>query len=511
MGDGAHSAYCAAVAVIMVTALCLRVVDVTVAASVSPDAAEWYLPMAEAVANGSVSDGMRASVPPLYPVLGGLLARVVGDVEWSCRLVSLAAGVGTVVFVMLLAARLFGRWPALLSGAFAAGHPYLVRFSADVGVDSVAVFFFTAGAYLLVAYLQQPGIWRICLLGVVLAMLSLSRPEGVVYAVLIFLLAIFAPLGGRWLQRRRLIHGLVLVGIGLALLAPRLAWVHARTSSWTVDTRQASWSMRLWNGIRDGQWNFGQFRVWRQVGFVGLLRTLESVIVGLGPLSIVFGLGGLVSARRSGRFRWILLILVVGAVLVPFLGHRISRRYLLSAAALWQVWAGLGLSVTLIRLVRWVNQKRGREHPTTDAELWRAVLAASVLLIAVHLPWSVVRLHEKRLPARRAGEWILTNYGPNRRIMAVSPIAPWYAQGRHVPVKAIRGGSARHRRFLRRVQRTDTELLVIDKYVDQVLPDFQQWLDRGDLACWPMVYSQQTRDEKGKTKAVIRVFDTRRR
>jgi len=502
------------VLVILSFSAVLRISLAATAAAVAPDAARFYLPMAQSVANGSLASGMDPGISPLYPILAGYLAKIVGDVEWSCRIVSILAGIGTVIFGMLLARTMFGRWPALLAAMLIGFHPYLTRFSADVGPDSLAVFLFAASAFLLVRYLNQPAIWQIIPLGLALVLLSLTRPEGIVYAALMLVVAIFVQIKkGRRFQRRQLIHTLILIMICLAGLTVYLIITHAKTSSWTIDSRHITWPKRLWASVQSGSFDYGQIRVWRRQGLQAIPDTLESITSGLGPVGILFAPVGLVLARRRHikPANGVLIVLFVATILVPAIGNRISRRYLLTAAVLWQVWAAFGLSNTIALLNHRFAREPGQGPAQVQARLFRPMLTALVLLAVMHLPWSLTRLHKSRVYDRNAGQWTLAQYGANRRIMASTAIAPWYAHGRYVRAKPIRRGKKRYRRFTSQIRHTRTEFLVIDKYTNNWLPDLDSWLKDGLLDCWPIIYSRDYPDRKGKAKTVLRILDTRQR
>lgn len=504
--DGLRRGYWAVFVVVLAVAALLRLGVAWGASAIGPDAAYCYLPLAQSVAEGSHAFGMDVSIPPLYPWLGGLLAKILGDLEWSCRMVSVMAGIGTVGFGMLLAHRLFGKWPGLLTGALLAGHPYLVRFGADVGVDSLAVCWFTASAFFLVCYLHRPTIWRIACLAPALVLLTLSRPEGVIYSVLFFILAIFCPVAGKWFDRRRMVHGLMLAVVFLACLVPRLIWVHQETSSWVVDVRQVEWPVRLWDSIRSGHWNYGQIRFWRTHGLAGVAHTAESIGAGLGPVSLVFGIIGIVSARRRHAFptAWIILVLIAAAFFVPAIGNRISRRYLLSASALWQIWAGLGVSVTVMFFYERYLRSHGIDQVIEPRKLSVRMLVCCLLLVAINLPMSLVRLHHNQLCNKRVGEWILAHLGPGRRIMTCNSIPPWYAQGIELPAPGkTRGGYEPDKRFQNHLAETQAELLLVHARDKEFCRCFQAWQTPGNDASYPLLF------ECNIGKKLIRVYDVR--
>ena len=74
---GDRGVYVGAWLTIVLVALGLRVGLLFGAASIGRDAAEHYLPLAAAVSQGRYAEAFDSGIPPLYPLVGGLLGRVV--------------------------------------------------------------------------------------------------------------------------------------------------------------------------------------------------------------------------------------------------------------------------------------------------------------------------------------------------------------------------------------------------------------------------------------------------
>ncbi len=105
-----------------------------------------------AVAQHPLSQGIKICAldthPPLYFVLLRLSAVLFEFKEWAFRLPSLAAGILLLVFVALLANRLFGKKVALLSAYFVAISPYFIHLSYEIRNHGLPILFYAAGSFL---------------------------------------------------------------------------------------------------------------------------------------------------------------------------------------------------------------------------------------------------------------------------------------------------------------------------------------------------------------------------
>lgn len=100
--------------------------------------------------------------PPLYFV-AAKVCYVLTSRPWSIRLPSLLCALGTVVLVMRMAFRIYGRGVALLAVWLAALSPLLVEFAAEGRPYTMLAFFSTAMAYQLWLFLEHED-WKSMLL-----------------------------------------------------------------------------------------------------------------------------------------------------------------------------------------------------------------------------------------------------------------------------------------------------------------------------------------------------------
>ncbi|HUW81881.1 MAG TPA: glycosyltransferase family 39 protein [Phycisphaerae bacterium] len=477
---------------ILILAAAVRAALVAGAVSVSRDAARYYLPQALAVREGLSTEAFHAGIPPLYPLLAGLLARMIGDVELACRFISVAAGLTAVTFLFMLSRRLGGDWAAVLSAALLAFHPYQCRFSAEVGPDMLAAALVITVALCLVEYLRRPRWLAAAAIGVALALLSLSRPEAFAYAVPTMLIMVLFPLAGRFrFEPRRVLHVGLLLGLLVLLCLPRLLWVYQRTHTWAIDVRQIAWPARLWRAVTDGTFQYGQMAVWQREGLAGVGDSLESLVASLGPVALVLGIFAIWrrAACVRSRLLWVPGLLILFGILLVLVGNRISKRYLLAAGALWQLWGGAGLTV-LVELV--VSRVR-----SPQAKARRVVLPCLVAagLCVAQLPWALVPLKASRRSERVLGEWIRQNLGAGQRIMSRDPISTWYAQASQVRWLSMRYPKRWSRKLVTYARDHDVRLVVFDADFSDAYPGIFAEVTEGVPPYGPILH--QVQDKHG--------------
>ncbi|MFQ6048094.1 MAG: hypothetical protein ACE5K7_01865, partial [Phycisphaerae bacterium] len=272
------------------------------------------------------------------------------------------------------------------------------------------------------------------------------------------------PTGGRWrFEIRRLVHVGVLLGVAVAICLPRLLWVHQETGQWVIDTRQITAPLRLWQAIKERTFQYGQLGLWRRGGFKAFAETLEILAAALGPATLLVGLYAIYRRPTTLRWRiqWIPALAVLFSILLMTISHRLTKRYLLEAGALWQVWGGVGLAMVSAWLFQRLHRRRQRDLQRPDPPALVYIVAACATL--VQLPWAMVSLKASHRSERVMGQWILQNLGSGQRIIAPDAIPAWYARGRYITWPGVR--RARHYgRFMRRyIQKTRADLLLLDE------------------------------------------------
>src|SRR5258707_3159238 len=151
--------------------------------------------------------------PPLWPWLIAGLALIFVRADIVARLFLCCLGAGTCVLIYLFARDLFGRRIVLIAGLIACIYPALYLYDGWLYTESLFTFLLTAICYCVLRIQRDTGqrrrLWLLC--AVLLALLSLTRPNGILVLALVVLWTIFLC----WRKRLR---PRALTSVGLATL-----------------------------------------------------------------------------------------------------------------------------------------------------------------------------------------------------------------------------------------------------------------------------------------------------
>ncbi|HEX7049402.1 MAG TPA: glycosyltransferase family 39 protein [Longimicrobiales bacterium] len=207
----------------------------------------WYLLLGQNLWSG---DGYRltglrhTTLSPLFPILAGGVARVLGDPVWAGRIVAAVTSGLLVLPCWSIFRRMAGRRTALLACAIVALTPSLAPFVVpelvgwDLWVGAEPVYHLSVYAGVAIALRamerQRPGEWAAA--GVCLGLAYLARSEAVVVAGLLGL-AVLAVTIARGASRR-ILPAVAAVGLAFCLVAGPY-WLYLRdvTGHWTLTGR----------------------------------------------------------------------------------------------------------------------------------------------------------------------------------------------------------------------------------------------------------------------------------
>ena len=125
-----------------------------------------------------------ADKPPLYPLLEAGVSLLGGRSWQAHHLVGIACGTGTVIVTGLLGRRLATPRIGLIAGAVAAVYPLLVATDGSLRSESLFALLVTLALLLAVRLRAAPSVRRAAELGVVVALASLTRSEGLLLLAL---------------------------------------------------------------------------------------------------------------------------------------------------------------------------------------------------------------------------------------------------------------------------------------------------------------------------------------
>ncbi len=158
---------------------------------------------------------------PLWPGMIATIYSMVGHDNFFVRLFLCFLGSGTCVLVYLLTKGIFGRHSiAMLAGLMAAVYPGLFIYDGWLYSESVYTFLLLAFCYGLYRIQQRQGMARMIASGVLLGLLSLTRPNGLAMLGLLFVWGIIVFLT-RQMHWRAAAKSVALITLmALAIVAP---------------------------------------------------------------------------------------------------------------------------------------------------------------------------------------------------------------------------------------------------------------------------------------------------
>lgn len=210
-------------------ALAVRVLyNVTVAYNYVPrsDAAE-YVGLAQHLLRWGcycrLAPGEPTTIrPPLFPLFLAAVNLLGGVTSLQERLALSVVGAVTCLLVSGIAGDLFGRRAGVLAGLIAATYPQLFIYDAWLYSESLAICLFAASCLAVMRIVRQPVSWRWALVGGLVGLTALARPNGI-YALGAVVVWAAAAVATRVATPRRALLGAGLVALGcMSVLAP---WV----------------------------------------------------------------------------------------------------------------------------------------------------------------------------------------------------------------------------------------------------------------------------------------------
>lgn len=205
-----------------------------------------YIAMSHAF---SISDWNRAfldSIPPLFPVMAGLVCKL-GFTPWSSA--TLVSGLfcalaifplyGTLCFFM---EKKYAAWGVL----FYILAPKLMRWGFAPMTDGCRLFFFMLPIYFMFSFYRNKKVVTLVWLGISLSLLALVRGEGILFApVILFALLLLCFKSGGYkftpdFFRKSVLYCLITMFAVIVVMSPRLFQVYQKTGFPATDIRVAN-------------------------------------------------------------------------------------------------------------------------------------------------------------------------------------------------------------------------------------------------------------------------------
>ena len=158
---------------------------------------------------------------PLWPLAISAVSLIAGRANIFARLFLSFADAGTCVLIYLFARDLFNKRLGLVAGLIACVYPALYIYTGWMYAEALFTFLLTAVCYCVFRIQRDEGksrrLWILC--GVLLALLALTRPNGIVVTGWVILWAAFLVWRKR-LPKRALVHAALAALVACALISP---------------------------------------------------------------------------------------------------------------------------------------------------------------------------------------------------------------------------------------------------------------------------------------------------
>ncbi|MFH1084367.1 MAG: glycosyltransferase family 39 protein [Chloroflexota bacterium] len=439
---------------------------------------------------------------PLYALLAGGLWALVGDAELASSFWYVLLGALTVAPVYAIAARLYGRRVGLTSALLAAVFP---------GLSSAILYWgtFTEPLFILLIYgalwaalvaLEGEAWWRYALVGGLLTLAYLARPEGLLWLLAFAFLFVLI-----WAYRRRLWRWRTLLYLGaylaacLIVAAPYLAYVHRHTGKWmatgklgitydigqavlggdealydqvTASLDEATGEILWWSGRRfqrsfvqvlaDDPLAAGQ-RVWRNAQRAAAL-VLGGRVLPLFLLAPML-LGWCRAPWDRRRMEHEAALWCAALPVLSFLLFHIEVRFFSPAFPAVLIWTAAGLA----QIGRWADETRAawsRDTPPAaplDGPLGRAVAWTLAAVLVAYFGLAGARTVQAGMASlndahKAAGLWLREQTPPDAAVMSRDLAISIYAERGFVV-----SPRTEYRQYLEYARRKGATYLVVDE------------------------------------------------
>jgi len=471
------------------------------------DACGVYLPLARAAALGDWEHAQSVMFPPGYPIVTGLLSRLLSGADYPEELAGAAVNFlamhAILLCVLVVSLKLWSRRVALVAVGLAGLNPRLLQMSVNVWTEVTFAAVCILAVTALVLTCRKLRWWLGPLLGLLGGAAGLLRSEGVLLPGALVLCVFVCHLrrqGGSVLKVCAVAASVALVSV--AVWIPRVAYVHDQTGCAALDLRLASvlgmdvpatqqhWEVpvavqdigpTLKTVPREG---------WRKSGHSltaapgkWLAESAEGLMTGWNPVAIflaIFGLFRRAPLRRRNRAELVFAIVIGMQLLASGVSLYLNPRYMAVVAPLVAILAGVGAVVLSERILARARIAHGSTWWAMGVRDMGRQLGLLALILLVCAVFCVRRAQTRHSGHRRVGELILRTYGPDQRIFACTCESAYYARGRQVPIVSWRTEVYTHADIATVLRETGAAFVLIDKH-RQWCPQLAAQLDRGAL------------------------------
>lgn len=479
-----------------------------------------YVRMAENLASGR---GLTGNFPgpetmytPLLSVLTAGLSFLTRNAELAAHLVCVVFGTALIIPVFFLALRIYGVRVAYLSATLIALHPLLIALSGSIYNENVYLPLLLAGVLFGIRALELCKVRDYVLVGLLLALAYLSRPEAFAYPAF-FAFAVWASvILARVPVRRALLGSALILGTFLLVALPYIRFLYVHTGhlrlegKWNINYTIAN---RVRSGMSFNEAAYGlgpdssvagplldPFRFASQTPFSHSLAAkmetlwanakrnrhdisefLHDSAIG-GPAFLVLVVIGLFRKSWGPRRLFhesIIICMVISVLFLMVTAWDAEFRYIFPLVAFGVLWTAKGVN----ELGQWTRSLvcsiKGRFIPTAKnmgliVEVSSVVLVFAVAIGGIRSNWLFVCEQPSYGNLRQAGLW-LKSFSPGpKRIAAGGTVVTYYAEGTIIGLPY-----AESSRVLPYLDSEKVDFIIVDSHYSSSFPEVMDWIKHG--------------------------------
>lgn len=222
----------------------LAVISISYSGFIYGDAV-LYTTMAHYFGLGDYSRGFQDWIPPLFPVMGGLLCKLGIPSQYSTHIVSCTFCILTIFPLYFLLCFFMEKKYAAWGCMFYLFAPKILRFGMASQIEGARFFFLILTVYFTFSFVKNKKIITLLWIGISLALLALVRGEGIIFApVALFALILLLLKNNRYNISLNFIIKtlgccLLVIMAMFAVLTPRMYQVYIHTGYPALDTRES--------------------------------------------------------------------------------------------------------------------------------------------------------------------------------------------------------------------------------------------------------------------------------
>lgn len=413
-------------------------------------------------------DQPMTMVPPLLPIVSGFFSLFTENLEWGTNFTYVVFGGGTVIPYFFLVRRIYGVRVARWASFFLAFFPgLLLSFYWGSMTEHLYTFLLVTALLFFHKALKDRRAVDFSLAGVLLALVYLTRSEGLLTFLVLFSFAILYFAKGRSLFRTETLRNLCLMAVSTVLVsAPYPLFLKETSGQLSISGKT---KLILLVGAMDlqereslgGRLNADGTEFFDYEGLVkdktvlGMILENPRVLVGGSFLQIrnffvtllswkvfpvfllAFVLLGLFrDPWDRARLESEVFLLTACLPFLVFLVFKIWPRYLLPMTPILLLWATRGVTA----LEDWIRQSAARiRQRKAPLGRWAAILpvtlfALPLLVILVAKPIKATMLSQYPVEYRAAGEWMDENLPKDAVILTRKPEVAYYARRQMHPL-----------------------------------------------------------------------------